>query len=189
MRRGYFLETIAIIGAGPGLGFSLAKTFGKHGFCIAMVSRSQDKLNQYAEQLNGMGIEAKGFAADITNKMQLTAAFQQIRNTFGTIDVVEFSPHNGNVQVTPVLETRDESAHHIFSNVVIGAINTARQVVPEMIARGQGAILFTSELSAMIPSSMFGNSGIGMSGLRNYILNLHEALLSHLLGIFPLVHL
>ncbi|MFE6076607.1 SDR family NAD(P)-dependent oxidoreductase [Paenibacillus sp. NPDC057886] len=176
------MKTIAIIGAGPGLGFSLAKTFGKHGFRIALVSRSQDKLNQYAEQLNEMGIEAKGFAADITNKMQLTAAFQQIRNTFGTIDVVEFSPHNGNVQVTPVLETTDDSTHHIFSNVVIGAINTARQVIPEMIARGQGAILFTSELSAMIPSSMFGNSGIAMSGLRNYILNLHEALQPH--GVF-----
>ncbi|SFF03916.1 short chain dehydrogenase [Paenibacillus algorifonticola] len=111
-----------------------------------------------------MGIEAKGFDSDITNKMQLTAAFHQIRNIFGIIDVVEFSPHNGNVQVAPVLETTDESAHHIFSNVVIGAINTARQVIPEMIARGQGALLFTSELSAMFPSSMFGNSGIAMSG-------------------------
>ncbi|MDY8047453.1 dehydrogenase [Paenibacillus polymyxa] len=34
----------------------------------------------------------------------------------------------------------------------------------------------------MIPSSMFGNSGIAMSGLRNYILNLHEWLLPH--GVF-----
>ncbi len=103
--------------------------------------------------MNEMGIEAKGFAADITNKMQLIAEFQQIRNTFDTIDVVEFSPHNGNVPVTPVLETTVESA-----------------------------LLFTSELSAMIPSSMFGNSGIAMSGLRNYILNLHERLLPH--GVF-----
>lgn len=46
-----------------------------------------------------------------------------------------------------------------------------------MIASGQGALLFTTELSAMILSSMFGNSGIAMSGLRNYILNLHDGLL------------
>lgn len=96
-KRGYLLKTIAIIGAGPGLGFSLAKTFGKHGFRIALVSRTQD--NQYAEQFNEMGIEA-----DITNKMQLTAAFQQIRNTFGTIDQVEFRSFNGNMPVTSVLD-------------------------------------------------------------------------------------
>lgn len=88
------MKTIAIVGAGPGLGLSLAKTFGRHGFRIALVSRTQKKLDQYAEQLNKMGIEAQGLAADITNKMQLTKVFQEIKNTFGTIDVVEFSPHS-----------------------------------------------------------------------------------------------
>ncbi|KQN99873.1 SDR family NAD(P)-dependent oxidoreductase [Paenibacillus sp. Leaf72] len=176
------MKTIAIIGAGPGLGFSLAKTFGRRGFRIAMVSRTQEKLDHYAAELNRMGIEAQGFAADVTNKMQLTRAFQQIKNTFGTIDVVEFSPHSGNVPVTPVLDTTDESVLHIFNNVVIGAINTARQIIPDMIERGEGTLLFTSDLSAMSPSPMFGSSGIAMSGLRNYILNLHERLLP--LGVF-----
>ena len=175
------MKTIVIIGVGPGLGFSLARTFGRHGFRIAMVSRTQEKLDQYAEELSKLGIEAKGFAADITNKIQLTRAFQQIKNFYGTIDVVEFSP-SGNAAVTPVLDTTEESVFHIFNNVVIGAINTARLIVPEMIKRGEGAILFTSELSAMSPSPMFGNSGIVMSGLRNYILNLHERLRPH--GVF-----
>jgi short-subunit dehydrogenase len=176
------LKTIAIIGTGPGLGFSLAKTFGRHGFRIAMVSRTQQKLDKYAVELSELGIEAKGFAADITNKMQLTKAFQQIKNSYGTIDVVEFSPHSGSVSVTPVLDTTEESVLHIFNNVVIGAINTARLIIPEMIERGEGALLFTSDLSAMSPSPMFGNSGIVMSGLRNYILNLHERL--HSLGVY-----
>ncbi|MGG4128801.1 SDR family NAD(P)-dependent oxidoreductase [Paenibacillus illinoisensis] len=52
---------MVIIGAGPGLGFSLAKTFGKNGFRISLVSRTQEKLDKYAEQLGEMGIEAQGF--------------------------------------------------------------------------------------------------------------------------------
>lgn len=131
MEGEYELKTMLIIGAGPGLGFSLAKTFGRNGFRIALVSRTQEKLDQYAEQLGKMGIEAQGFAADITNKMQLIRAFQEIKNTFGTIDVMEFNPHSGNVTTTSVLETTDESALQFFNNVVIGAINTARQVIPE----------------------------------------------------------
>ncbi|WP_052646906.1 hypothetical protein [Paenibacillus terrae] len=78
-----------------------------------------------------MRIEAQGFAADITNKMQLTRAFQQIKNTFGSINVVEFSPYGGNVSVTPVLDTTDEGVLQIFNNVVIGGINTAGQIIPE----------------------------------------------------------
>ena len=173
------MKTMVIIGAGPGLGYSLAKTFGRHGFRIAMVSRMQEKLDQYVVELSKLGIEAKGFAADITNEMQLTSAIQQIKNIYGTIDVVEFSPHSGSVPVTSVLDTAEESVLPMFNNVVIGAINTTRLIVPEMIERGEGALLFTSDLSAMSPSPMFGNSGIVMSGLRNYILNLHERLHSH----------
>ncbi|MFB5675905.1 SDR family NAD(P)-dependent oxidoreductase [Paenibacillus terreus] len=63
------MKTIVIVDAGPGLGLSLAKTFGRHGFHIAMISRTQEKLDQYADKLNDLGIEAQGFAADITNKM------------------------------------------------------------------------------------------------------------------------
>ncbi|ULO06248.1 short-chain dehydrogenase [Paenibacillus sp. 19GGS1-52] len=139
-------------------------------------------MDQYAEQLNKMGIEAQGFAADITNKMQLIRAFGEIKNTFGTIDVMEFSPHSGNVSTTSVLDTTDESALQIFNNVVIGASNSARQVIPDMTEQGEWALLFTSDLSAMSPSLMFGNSGIAMSGLRNYILNLHDRL--HPFGVF-----
>lgn len=173
------MKTIAVIGMGPGLGFSLAKTFGKHGFRIAMVSRTQEKLDQYAMELHGLGIEAKGFAADITNIVQLTSAFQQIKDAYGKIDVVEFSPHSGSASATPVLDTTGDNVLTIFRNVVVGAINTASLIISEMMERGEGALLFTSDLSAMSPSPMFGNSGIVMSGLRNYVLNLHERVQPH----------
>ncbi|PYY27907.1 hypothetical protein PIL02S_04580 [Paenibacillus illinoisensis] len=40
--------------------------------------------------------------------------------------------------MTPVLEATNESVSHIFNKVVIGAINTARQVIPDMVERGEG---------------------------------------------------
>jgi len=77
-----------------------------------MVSRTQEKLDQYAVELSELGIEARGFAADITNKMELTRAVQQMKNIYGTIDVVEFSPHSGSVSVTSVLDTTEEAVLH-----------------------------------------------------------------------------
>ncbi|WP_059050162.1 SDR family oxidoreductase [Paenibacillus senegalimassiliensis] len=62
-----------------------------------------------------MGINAQGFAADITNKEQLTRAFQKIKATFETIDVMEFSPFSGSVPTSSVLDTTAENALQIFN--------------------------------------------------------------------------
>lgn len=95
---------------------------------------------------------------------------------------MEFSPHGGNQTKTSVMDTTGESALHEFQQVVVSAIQAARLVIPNMVERGDGALLFTSDLSAMSPNPMFGSSGIAMSGLRHYALNLHERLQP--LGVF-----
>ncbi len=38
------MPTIAIVGAGPGLGLPIAREFGSHGFDVALISRNPDKL-------------------------------------------------------------------------------------------------------------------------------------------------
>lgn len=47
------------------------------------------------------------------------------------------------------------------------------QVVPEMLEKGDGAILFTTGLSALYPMQFMGSVGIALAGLRNYVMNLH----------------
>ena len=49
-------EKIAvIIGAGPGLGLSLGKVFGKNGFTPVLVSRSEEKLAKLVSDLKELG--------------------------------------------------------------------------------------------------------------------------------------
>ena len=54
------MKTLAIVGAGPGLGLSLAKTFGQQDYRIALIARSQEKLDSYVQQLQDLHIEAAG---------------------------------------------------------------------------------------------------------------------------------
>jgi short-subunit dehydrogenase len=61
------MKTIAIIGAGEGLGFSLAQKFGANGFQVALVARNKTKLDAIVEKLKREGIEAAAFVADVTN--------------------------------------------------------------------------------------------------------------------------
>jgi short-subunit dehydrogenase len=65
------MKTLAIVGAGKGLGLSIAKRFGKAGFQIALMARNIQKLQSMVDELRGNGVEVSYFVADIYKKEQI----------------------------------------------------------------------------------------------------------------------
>ena len=96
------MPTIAIVGAGPGLGLSIAKTFGGHGFEVAMVARSRTKLDALSAQLAESGITAAAFPADVMDRPALTTALEHAAAHCGRVDVLEYSPYSGLTSVSPL---------------------------------------------------------------------------------------
>lgn len=86
------MPTIAIIGAGPGLGLALAKKFGQNGYNAALIARNPDTLDTLVNDLSSHGINVARFVADTSDQAALTAALTAARTHFGSIDVLEFSP-------------------------------------------------------------------------------------------------
>ncbi|MDC0705931.1 SDR family NAD(P)-dependent oxidoreductase [Priestia sp. AB] len=170
------MKNIVIVGAGPGLGMSIAKKFGKNGFRVALIARNEEKLNQLVIELEQLGIEAASFQADILNKAQISLAFATIKEKYGFIDVVEYSPTPSIDTVTNALDVTEENALYQFQFNVLGAISSIREVLPDMLDKQSGALLFTTGGAAVNPVPMMGNVGIAVSGLRNYILNLNSEL-------------
>ncbi|MCU7738527.1 SDR family oxidoreductase [Priestia megaterium] len=170
------MKNIVIVGAGPGLGMSIAKKFGKNGFRVALIARNEEKLNHLVIELEQLGIEAASFQADILNKAQISLAFATIKEKYGFIDVVEYSPTPSIDTVTTALDVTEENALYQFQFNVLGAISSIREVLPDMLDKQSGALLFTTGGAAVNPVPMMGNVGIAVSGLRNYIFNLNSEL-------------
>lgn len=170
------MKTVVIVGAGPGLGLSLAKKFGENGFRVAAIARNPEKLSIIVSELRQLNIEAQSFVADISDLAALKQAIQAVKNEFGSIDVLEFSPYAGSDNFTNVLETTPESVLEHINSYLLPAVLSVNEVLPDMINNGSGAILFTTGLSAMFPLPFVGNGGIVMSGVRNYATNLHNEL-------------
>ncbi|MGF0118695.1 hypothetical protein ACQFYA_20580 [Promicromonospora sp. Marseille-Q5078] len=42
------MPSIAIVGAGPGMGLAIARTFGSRGFDVALIARNRAKLDALA---------------------------------------------------------------------------------------------------------------------------------------------
>src|SRR5262249_25044418 len=153
---------------GPGLGLSLAKTFGQQDYRIALIARSQEKLDSYVQQLQDLHIEAAGFAADVMDAPQLESALALVKKTLGPVDMLEFSPLPDWTEPasapTSVLDITPEKTLSQVHMSVLGAITSVNAVLPDMLARGSGTLFFTTGLSALIPLPSLGNVGIAVSG-------------------------
>ena len=176
------MPTIAIVGAGPGLGLSIAKVFGRNGFSVALVSRTQEKLDSLAAELGQAGIDAAGFAADVMNGPSLAAAFARIKDRFGDIDVLEYSPapHNPVPGITMAgpLEATADNIQPQLDYYLFGGITATQQVLPDMIERGSGTLLYTTGGSSMDPLTAppeFATVAVATAALRAWVLKLHQA--------------
>ncbi|KJQ52725.1 SDR family NAD(P)-dependent oxidoreductase [Microbacterium sp. SA39] len=175
------MPLLAIIGAGPGLGLSLARRFGREGFTIALVSRDQAGHDVLVALLARDGIVAQGHSADVTEPASLTAALGLIERDLGPIDVLEYSPKPGAnaAELAPVASTEmtvaDVSPQ--LQYYLFGGITAIQGVLPQMRRRGSGTILVTTGASSgPVQHPPFGNIAAASGALRNWVLNLHEAL-------------
>ena len=157
------MPTIVIVGAGPGLGLSIGKVFGRHGFTVALVARDQAKLDALAGQLGELGIDAAGFAADIMDRPSLVEAFKQIEQRYGAVDVLEYSPapHTPvpGITMTGPIEATVENLQPQIEFYLHGAVTATHQVLDAMVDRGAGTLFYTTGASSVNPRPMMGNVG------------------------------
>ncbi|MFG2044782.1 SDR family NAD(P)-dependent oxidoreductase [Dactylosporangium sp. NPDC048998] len=169
------MPTIAIVGAGPGLGRSIATLFGSHGFQVALISRNPGKLDGLVAELTAAGITTAGFPADVSDHPALTAALQQAAARFGGIDVLEFSPYAGLTRVSPDQVGIDTLRPEI-EQLLYGGVTAARAVLPAMLEAGAGILLFTTGGGAINPYPMLATTNAAQAALRNWVHNLHQTL-------------
>lgn len=170
-------KTLVIVGAGGTMGFSIARQFGKNGYNVGLIARNQEKLNQLVADLSKDGVtNVSTRTADVLQQEQLTSALASLRDKFGSIDVLEYSPALGPQNYRPALDVTPELAQQAFDLLVVGAIRAITAVLPEMRERKSGSLLFIAGGSAMKPIPPLANVGVATSGLRNYLTNLHGAL-------------
>lgn len=168
------MKTIVIVGAGPGLGLSIAKTFGKNGFQVALIARRKESLDQMVATLQSLQIESKGFVADVMNKQSIINSFSLVKAEYGSVDVLEYSPIS--MEFIPPSQVTTDIAKKTFEFQILGAIASVQQVLQNMINNQNGAILLTGGRSSIVPMSIIGSLSPIAAALRNYAYILNEEL-------------
>jgi short-subunit dehydrogenase len=162
-------RTLAVFGAGPALGLAMARRFGAEGYRIALVARDRVKLDRLEKELAAGGVETYGVTADLTDLAEARAASVAVTDRFGTPDVLLYSPDDISRLPVGALELDAEELATWLPLNLLTPIALVRSVLPDMLARGSGALLFAQGASARVPMPALGSAGVAQSGLLNYL--------------------
>ena len=168
--------TIAIIGAGPGLGLASARRFGAEGFNVALLSRTQDHVDALAAELADAGITARGYAADVHDHDSLNTALARATDEMGPVEILQYSPVPSKEYLRPVLETTSEELRSALEFSTLGAAAAMNAVLPGMRDLGRGTALFVNGSSAVRPNHNYAGTSAAFAAESAYAQMLHDAL-------------
>ena len=172
------MTTLAIIGAGSGLGAAVARRFGREGFSVALISRHQGRLDALATALADDGVQAQGFAADVRDPASIRRALDEAVKALGPIEVLQYSPLPDKKFMRPVLETTPEDLVGPVEFSIYGPVAAVHEVVPGMrfLGEDKGTILFVNGGSAVKPGRAVTGTSVAFAGQAAYAQLLHEEL-------------
>ena len=140
-------QTAVIAGVGPGLGAAIARKFANEGCNLALLSRSSPYIINLSNRLEETGKSVLPIPTDITDSAMVEASFDQIREELGAPDILV--NHAGNAAWGNLSELTPEAFESAWRVCTLGAFHCVKQVVPDMIAKGSGTILFSGATSAV----------------------------------------
>jgi len=159
-------QVSVIAGAGRGLGASLVRKFAKEGCRLAVLARSSDFLDSLAEEIRKLGTEILAVPTDIGEADQVAAAFKRVRDQLGPVDVLINNASASGPFGQPFVEIPAESFARGWKVGVLGAFLCSQAVVPDMLMKNAGCILFTGATSSVRGGAItFSSAKFGMRGL------------------------
>jgi NADP-dependent 3-hydroxy acid dehydrogenase YdfG len=172
------MSTAVVLGVGPGLGMSVAHRFGREGLTVALVSRSAARHAGYVSSLAERGARAEAFVADVRDRDQLLSTLDAIEARLGAVEVLYHGPGAIDLDARrpgPITETTAEEVRSMMAGVY-PAIDVVNRVLPGMLDRGAGGLLFAGGLSAVQPMPFLGALAVSSAALRNYVVTLNAGL-------------
>jgi short-subunit dehydrogenase len=169
--------TVVIVGAGPGVGASVAARAAADGYSVGLVARNGDRLARMATDLEERtGAPVAVATADATVPEAVQAALTSVTDELGEASVLCFSPIPDVGLIKPVTETRPQEFMASLQLNIAGAAAAVETVLPAMVARGAGSLLFTTGSAALRPDPARAASVVTTTATTAYISLLRQAL-------------
>jgi NAD(P)-dependent dehydrogenase (short-subunit alcohol dehydrogenase family) len=155
-----------ISGSTQGIGYATAQALAAEGVAVVLNGRTHERVEEAVARLRAEdhGVEVSGVAGDFADDTQ-------VREVLGALGDVDILVNNvGLFEVKPFPAVTDEDWQLFYNVNVMSAVRLSRQLLPGMLARGWGRIVFiSSESGVNVPADMihYGVTKAALLALSN----------------------
>jgi NAD(P)-dependent dehydrogenase (short-subunit alcohol dehydrogenase family) len=162
------LRTAIVIGAGPGIGLSVARRLAREGLSVGVIARAAPTVDAAVAALSGHAVH--GVVADATDEAALRRALDEVADRLGPPEMLVYNA--ALIRADRIGELSAAAQLDAWAVNVVGAITAAAHVAPGMAQRGRGTIVITGGMPQPVPA--YTSLSLGKAGVRTLVTLLHE---------------
>jgi short-subunit dehydrogenase len=152
-----------VTGASGGIGTHIARALARAGMNVGVTGRREDALNSVVTELRSLGVQAEALTVDLNDLEQAEGLIDRAGQTLGQLDLLV---NNAGVEYSSSFARapRDELLETIAVNLTAPMLLT-RKVLPGMLERGRGHVVFISSAAGKIGPAYEAPYGATKAGL------------------------
>jgi len=133
-------RVVLVTGGSLGIGREIARAFCQQGDRVVVTARGAEDLQAAVEDLAGAGGSVESAVCDVTDDRAVGALLENLLERYGRVDVLV---NNAGIYgpIGPLVDNDIESWCQTVEINLLGLIRITKSVLPQMIARGSGAII------------------------------------------------
>ena len=140
---------VAIItGASSGIGKATSLKLAASGAKLALVARTEEKLEKIKQEVLNLGAEAVSIPTDVTDNVEVEAMVKKVVEKYGRVDILVNSAFWG--PPGSLEQTTEEFWDHTLDTTLKAPFLCTRAVVPYMRKQGGGRIVNIGSLAGKV---------------------------------------
>ena len=152
-----------ITGAGSGIGKATALAFARAGIHLALVGRTQSKLEAVANEATSSGVKVKTYALDLAQVEQVQAKVHAIAAEFGPIEILVNCAGMGYTSL--LADTSLADWQQVINLNLTSIFQCIQGILPGMRERRQGTIINVSSIAGHQVFPEWGAYAVSKFGL------------------------
>ncbi len=165
-----------VTGASSGIGRELAHQFAAHGFDL-LIAAEDDAIRTAASELQDSGAAVQAVQVDLASDGGVEELYDRIRAAGRPVDAIAINAGvaaGGSFAGPDADRTELADELRIVDLNVRSTVHLAKHVVGDMVARGEGRVLFTSSIASTMPGPFLAVYNASKSFVQSFALALRN---------------
>lgn len=163
-----------VTGASSGIGYELARQFAEHGFDL-VIAAEDPGLVECKQAFESLGAEVEAVQVDLASAKGVEELCGRLEALGRPVDAVALNAGVG-VGGEFARQTPLAAELNLIQLNVTSVVHLTKRLLPAMVARGSGRLLFTSSIAADMPAPFLAVYGASKAFVQSFAVALRSEL-------------